>query len=76
MVNPICTLLFLSVRFVFPHIDVSFELPVLLCLSRLSVGQAPFTSSEKPVTLGEYLKQLSHHRNFMWFASMNLVQVI
>ncbi|XP_065118682.1 transmembrane protein 180 [Paramisgurnus dabryanus] len=44
-------------------------------LTELSVGQAPFTSPEKPVTLGEYLKQLSRHRNFMWFVSMNLVQV-
>lgn len=43
--------------------------------NRLSVGQAPLTSPEKPVTLGEYLKQLSHHKNFMWFVSMNLVQV-
>ncbi|RXN10126.1 transmembrane protein 180 [Labeo rohita] len=44
-------------------------------LTELSVGQAPFTSPEKPVTLGEYLKQLSRHKNFMWFVSMNLVQV-
>ncbi|XP_042591783.1 transmembrane protein 180-like isoform X1 [Cyprinus carpio] len=44
-------------------------------LTELSVGQAPFTSPEKPVTLGKYLKQLSRHKNFMWFVSMNLVQV-
>uniref|UniRef100_A0A673I656 Major facilitator superfamily domain containing 13A n=1 Tax=Sinocyclocheilus rhinocerous TaxID=307959 RepID=A0A673I656_9TELE len=30
--------------------------------------------SLRPVTLGEYLKQLSRHKNFMWFVSMNLVQ--
>ncbi|XP_026996309.1 transmembrane protein 180 [Tachysurus fulvidraco] len=44
-------------------------------LKELSVGQAPLAPSEKPITLGEYLKQLSRHRNFMWFVSMNLVQV-
>ncbi|KAK2866471.1 hypothetical protein Q7C36_002527 [Tachysurus vachellii] len=44
-------------------------------LKELSVGQAPLAPTEKPITLGEYLKQLSHHRNFMWFVSMNLVQV-
>lgn len=30
---------------------------------------------EKPVTVGQYVKQLSKHRNFMWFVSMNLIQV-
>ncbi|XP_007259253.2 transmembrane protein 180 [Astyanax mexicanus] len=44
-------------------------------LKGLCVGQAPLAPTEKPVTLGEYLKQLSRHRNFMWFVSMNLVQV-
>ncbi|XP_062859797.1 transmembrane protein 180 [Trichomycterus rosablanca] len=44
-------------------------------LKELCVGQAPLTQPEKPITLGEYLKQLSRHRNFMWFVSMNLVQV-
>ncbi|KAB5555625.1 hypothetical protein PHYPO_G00036300 [Pangasianodon hypophthalmus] len=44
-------------------------------LKELSVGQAPLAQTEKPITLGEYLKQLSRHRNFMWFVSMNLVQV-
>uniref|UniRef100_A0A8C1S0Y8 Uncharacterized protein n=1 Tax=Cyprinus carpio TaxID=7962 RepID=A0A8C1S0Y8_CYPCA len=39
------------------------------------LSSAPFTSPEKPVTLGKYLKQLSRHKNFMWFVSMNLVQV-
>uniref|UniRef100_A0A673WLA0 Major facilitator superfamily domain containing 13A n=1 Tax=Salmo trutta TaxID=8032 RepID=A0A673WLA0_SALTR len=46
-----------------------------LKLKELSIGQSPLTQQEKPVTLGEYLRQLSKHRNFMWFASMNLVQV-
>lgn len=32
-------------------------------------------ASEKPVTVGQYLKQLSKHKNFMWFVSMNLIQV-
>jgi len=41
---------------------------------RLSVGQAT-PPQEQPVTMGQYLRQLSKHRNFMWFASMNLVQV-
>lgn len=45
------------------------------CSTRLSVGHAPLTQSEKPVTVGQYLRQLSKHRNFMWFVSMNLVQV-
>ncbi|OCT71663.1 hypothetical protein XELAEV_18034642mg [Xenopus laevis] len=35
----------------------------------------PSASSEKRITLIEYLKQLSKHRNFLWFVSMNLVQV-
>ncbi|XP_006630969.2 transmembrane protein 180 [Lepisosteus oculatus] len=43
-------------------------------LKELCVGQAPL-AQEKMVTLGEYLKQLSKHRNFLWFVSMNLVQV-
>lgn len=43
---------------------------------RLSVGNAPLTHPEKPLTIGQYLKQLSKHKNFMWFVSMNLVQVI
>ncbi|XP_028826357.1 transmembrane protein 180 [Denticeps clupeoides] len=44
-------------------------------LKELCVGQAPLVPAEKAVTLGEYLKQLSRHSNFIWFASMNLVQV-
>ncbi|KAM4703621.1 transmembrane protein 180 [Rhinophrynus dorsalis] len=35
----------------------------------------PSASLEKRITLMEYLKQLSRHRNFLWFVSMNLVQV-
>ncbi|TKS89530.1 Transmembrane protein 180 [Collichthys lucidus] len=44
-------------------------------LLRLSVGHAPLTHPESPVTIRQYLKQLSKHKNFMWFVSMNLVQV-
>ncbi|XP_024141367.1 transmembrane protein 180 isoform X2 [Oryzias melastigma] len=43
-------------------------------LKELSVGNAPFTNAEKPVTIGQYLKQLSKHKNFLWFVSMNLIQ--
>lgn len=32
-------------------------------------------SPEKNITLLEYLRQLSRHRNFLWFVCMNLVQV-
>ncbi|XP_010863718.2 transmembrane protein 180 [Esox lucius] len=46
-----------------------------LKLKELSIGQSSLTQEEKPVTVGQYLKQLSKHRNFMWFVSMNLVQV-
>ncbi|KAM9461982.1 transmembrane protein 180 isoform 1-T2 [Clarias gariepinus] len=44
-------------------------------LKELRVGQVPLVQTEKAITLGEYLKQLSRHKNFMWFVSMNLVQV-
>ncbi|XP_053709908.1 transmembrane protein 180 [Synchiropus splendidus] len=44
-------------------------------LKELSVGHAPHTHPDKPVTVGQYLKQLSKHKNFMWFVSMNLIQV-
>ncbi|XP_066211502.1 transmembrane protein 180 [Saccopteryx leptura] len=27
------------------------------------------------ITLGQYLQQLAHHRNFLWFVAMDLVQV-
>lgn len=27
------------------------------------------------ITLGQYLWQLAHHRNFLWFVGMDLVQV-
>ncbi|XP_056153276.1 transmembrane protein 180 [Lampris incognitus] len=46
-----------------------------LILKELSVGHDPLTHQEKPVTVGVYLRQLSKHKNFMWFVSMNLVQV-
>uniref|UniRef100_A0ACB8F9T8 Transmembrane protein 180 n=1 Tax=Sphaerodactylus townsendi TaxID=933632 RepID=A0ACB8F9T8_9SAUR len=35
----------------------------------------PSVQPEKRITLAEYLKQLSRHRNFLWFVSMNLIQV-
>ncbi|XP_060097753.1 transmembrane protein 180 [Heteronotia binoei] len=35
----------------------------------------PSVQQEKRITLAEYLKQLSRHRNFLWFVSMNLIQV-
>ncbi|XP_023675967.2 transmembrane protein 180 [Paramormyrops kingsleyae] len=43
-------------------------------LKELCVDAAPL-AHDKPVTLGQYLRQLSRHRNFLWFVSMNLVQV-
>lgn len=46
-----------------------------LILKELSVGHAPLTQQQNPVTIGKYLRQLSKHRNFLWFVSMNLVQV-
>lgn len=48
------------------------------CLSppRLSVGHVTAVHPEKAaVTIGQYLRQLSRHRNFLWFVSMNLIQV-
>uniref|UniRef100_A0A1A8N8W7 Transmembrane protein 180 n=1 Tax=Nothobranchius pienaari TaxID=704102 RepID=A0A1A8N8W7_9TELE len=44
-------------------------------LKELSVGSAPFTQPDRPVTIRQYLKQLSKHKNFLWFVSMNLIQV-
>ncbi|KAL4612922.1 transmembrane protein 180-like [Arapaima gigas] len=43
-------------------------------LKELCVGKAPL-AQEQSITLGQYLRQLSRHRNFLWFVSMNLVQV-
>ncbi|TFK07023.1 G-protein coupled receptor 125-like protein [Platysternon megacephalum] len=43
-------------------------------LTTLYIEQ-PSAPLEKRITLGEYLKQLSRHRNFLWFVCMNLVQV-
>ncbi|XP_067858184.1 transmembrane protein 180 [Heptranchias perlo] len=43
-------------------------------LKELYISQAPL-AQEQTLTLAEYLKQLSRHRNFAWFVSMNLVQV-
>ncbi|KAJ3607727.1 hypothetical protein NHX12_024778 [Muraenolepis orangiensis] len=42
-------------------------------LRELSVGQA--LPQDQAFTVGQYLRQLSKHKNFMWFAAMNLVQV-
>ncbi|KAM6951751.1 transmembrane protein 180 [Aplochiton taeniatus] len=46
-----------------------------LVLKELSMGHGAHSQPEKQVTLGEYLRQLSKHRNFMWFSAMNLIQV-
>lgn len=46
-----------------------------LVLKELSMGPSPLTLQDQPLTLGDFLRQLSRHRNFMWFASMNLIQV-
>ncbi|XP_028651574.1 transmembrane protein 180 [Erpetoichthys calabaricus] len=43
-------------------------------LTELHIDQ-PALGQEKSLTLGEYLKQLSRHRNFLWFVCMNLLQV-
>ncbi|XP_038267256.1 transmembrane protein 180 [Dermochelys coriacea] len=43
-------------------------------LKELYIEQ-PSAPLEKRITLGEYLKQLSRHHNFLWFVCMNLVQV-
>ncbi|XP_062330206.1 transmembrane protein 180 [Osmerus eperlanus] len=45
-----------------------------LLLKELSVGP-PAPPQQSPLSLGGYLRQLSKHRNFMWFSSMNLLQV-
>lgn len=47
----------------------------LLSSPRLTVDHGSPAHSDKPVTIAQYLRQLSRHKNFMWFASMNLVQV-
>ncbi|XP_076008317.1 transmembrane protein 180 [Genypterus blacodes] len=44
-------------------------------LKELNVCPAPLTPQDQPVTIKMYLRQLSKHKNFMWFVSMNLVQV-
>lgn len=43
-------------------------------LKGLCIGEAPLAQDSR-LTLAEYLKQLSRHRNFLWFVSMNLLQV-
>ncbi|XP_063583503.1 transmembrane protein 180 isoform X4 [Pongo abelii] len=42
-----------------------------LCGEELLVGSEEADS----ITLGQYLRQLARHRNFLWFVSMDLVQV-
>ncbi|XP_016872150.1 transmembrane protein 180 isoform X3 [Homo sapiens] len=42
-----------------------------LCGEELLVGSEEADS----ITLGRYLRQLARHRNFLWFVSMDLVQV-
>lgn len=46
-----------------------------LLLRDLTLGPSPLTLQDQPVTLGQFLRQLSRHRNFLWFSSMNLIQV-
>lgn len=50
----------------------SLSHPPPLSSPRLSVGPAP---DKAAITIGQYLRQLSRHRNFLWFVSMNLIQV-
>ncbi|XP_031538551.1 transmembrane protein 180 isoform X2 [Vicugna pacos] len=42
-----------------------------LCEEELLVGSKEVGS----ITLGQYLRQLARHRNFLWFVGMDLVQV-
>lgn len=57
-----------------PH--VSALLFLLSLPPRLSAGHIAAVHPEKAaVTIGQYLRQLSRHRNFLWFVSMNLIQV-
>ncbi|XP_045047337.1 transmembrane protein 180 isoform X2 [Desmodus rotundus] len=42
-----------------------------LCGEELLAGSEEVGS----ITLGQYLRQLAHHRNFLWFVGMDLVQV-
>lgn len=57
-----------------PHVSaLLFPLPLP---PRLSVGHVAAVHPEKAaVTIGQYLRQLSRQRNFLWFVSMNLIQV-
>nr|XP_057934201.1 transmembrane protein 180 [Doryrhamphus excisus] len=57
------------------EMDVRPRQDEALALKELSVGHAPLTCPERPLTIRQYLKQLSKHKNFMWFVSMNLIQV-
>lgn len=55
--------------------EVRPKLDEASALKDLSAGHAPLTHPERPVTIGQYLQQLSKQKNFMWFVSMNLIQV-
>lgn len=46
-------------------------LPCSLCGEELLTGCQDAGS----ITLGQYLRQLARHRNFLWFVGMDLVQV-
>ncbi|KAM4635855.1 transmembrane protein 180 [Discoglossus pictus] len=57
-----------------------FETGAKVCYDQESLLKELFIDDqsvppEKNITLLEYLKQLSGQRNFLWFVSMNLVQV-
>ncbi|MEE6485980.1 hypothetical protein FKM82_014472 [Ascaphus truei] len=66
----------------FPQHLYPMQNPIIKCsVGRNTTGKEglyvnqPSVPPEKRITLTEYLKQLSRHRNFLWFVSMNLVQV-
>lgn len=46
-------------------------LPCSQCEEELLVG----TEEVGSITLGQYLRQLARHQNFLWFVGMDLVQV-
>ncbi|XP_078269507.1 transmembrane protein 180 [Rhinoraja longicauda] len=66
----ICTW-FLRQRF---QLEVRVKHTEASMLKELYISQTP-VAQEQTLTFSEYLKQLSRHQNFVWFVSMNLVQV-
>ena len=54
-----------------PYAVLDSPLPHSLCGEELLAGSEEVGS----ITLGQYLRQLAHHRNFLWFVGMDLVQV-